>query len=369
MLARDLWLCRHATIGGQATLTHMERRMTVAPDSASSPAAQGQSRHVALGLSADQVCRALYGMILARATDDRLWQLARQGKAHFVITSAGHEAAQFGCAWAINAGVDYVVPYYRDMALVMALGQTPLDMLLHALGKEGDPASGARQMFGHFSSKRLRIVSGSSSVGSHPVHAAGLALALTIKGERNVAAITFFGEGATAEGAWHEAINFAGIHQLPCVFVCENNQYAISVPQHKEVPVPDVATKAAGYGMPGMIADGNDIFAVYEATQTAMDRARAGDGPTLLELKTYRLRPHSNADNDLKYRTQAEVDEWRGRDPLTRLGDYAVAHGLLTRAEIEDYHARARAEVDAATDTAERTPPPAPGTLFDHLYG
>src|SRR5215212_7586548 len=133
--------------------------------------------HMALELPPAQVLDALRGMLCARMVDDRLWLLSRQGKAHFVITSAGHEATQYGCAWAINVGQDYVVPYYRDMALALALGQTPYDLMLHALGKAGDPASGGRQMFGHYSSRKLRIVSGSSSVGSHPLHAVGLALA------------------------------------------------------------------------------------------------------------------------------------------------------------------------------------------------
>jgi len=326
-------------------------------------------RHETLGLSVEILKKSLYGMMAARAVDDRLWLLSRQGKAHFVITSAGHEAAQFGCALAINVGRDYVVPYYRDMALVLAMGQTPLDLMLHALGRQGDPASGGRQMFGHFSSHRLRIVSGSSSVGSHPVHAVGLALGFRVKGESDTAAITFFGEGATAEGAWHEAINFAGIHQLPVVFVCENNQYAISVHQSKEVPVPDVATKAAGYGMPGVIVDGNDLFAVYEAAREAMDRARSGGGPTLLECKTYRYRPHSNADNDMKYRTQEEVDEWRRRDPIKRLEHYLIEHNLITPDELGIMQAAVQAEVDQATQTAERTPYPPVSSLNDHLYG
>jgi 2-oxoisovalerate dehydrogenase E1 component alpha subunit len=326
-------------------------------------------RHAQLGLSRDQLIAALHGMMLSRALDDRLWLLARQGKAHFVITSAGHEATQFGCAWAINVGRDYVVPYYRDMALVLAMGQTPYDLMLHALGKLPDPASGARQMFGHFSSHALRIVSGSSSVGSHPVHASGLALAFKVKGEKDIAAITFFGEGATAEGAWHEAINFAGIHQLPVVFVCENNQYAISMHSRKEVPVPDVATKAEGYGMPGVIVDGNDIFAVYEAARTAMDRARFGAGPTLLECKTYRYRPHSNADNDMKYRTQAEVDEWRKRDPIQRLESYLLEHDLITQEDLSAHHETVRAEVDEAMRLADAAPSPPVSSLHDHLYG
>jgi 2-oxoisovalerate dehydrogenase E1 component alpha subunit len=328
----------------------------------------GVPPHEALGLSPDRVIAALRGMLLAREVDDRLWLLSRQGKAHFVITSAGHEAIQFGCAWAINIGVDYVVPYYRDMALAMAIGQTPLDMLLHAMGKRDDPASGGRQMFGHFSSRKLRLVSGSSSVGSQIVHAVGLALAFTVKGEANIAALSLFGEGATAEGAWHEAISFAGIHQLPIVFVCESNQYAISTPHHREVPVADVAIKAAGYNMPGVIADGNDIFAVYEAASAALNRARSGGGPTLIDFKTYRLRPHSNADNDLKYRTEEEVSEWWQRDPIKRLEAYTLAHNLIGQRALDEMRAAVRAEVDQATRMAEQAPGPGVETLYDHLY-
>jgi 2-oxoisovalerate dehydrogenase E1 component alpha subunit len=320
------------------------------------------------GLPPARLIDGLRGMIRARAVDDRLWLLSRQGKAHFVITSAGHEATQFGCAWAVNVGQDYVVPYYRDMALALALGQTPLDVFLHALGKAGDPSSGGRQMFGHYSSRSLRIVSGSSSVGSHPLHAVGLALAFRIKGEANLAAMTFFGEGATAEGAWHEAISFAGIHKLPVVFVCENNQYAISVHQRREVPVADVALKAAGYGMPGVIVDGNDILAVYAAAREAMERARNGGGPTLLECKTYRLRPHSNADDDRKYRTEAEVDEWRARDPIVRLERYMLERGLVTPDDIAGYRKEIAAEVEQAILEAERAPGPALDTLYSHLY-
>jgi 2-oxoisovalerate dehydrogenase E1 component alpha subunit len=331
--------------------------------------AEEQPAHVTLGLSNEQVIETLRGMILAREVDDRLWLLSRQGKVHFVITSAGHEATQFGCAWAINIGRDYVVPYYRDMALAMAMGQTPLDMMLHAMGRQGDPASGGRQMFGHFSSRALRIVSGSSSVGSHPVHAVGLALAFTIKGESDIAALTLFGEGATAEGAWHEAMSFAGIHQLPVVFVCENNQYAISIHQSKEVPVTDVAIKAEGYGMKGVIVDGNNIFAVYEAAHAAMNRARGGQGPTLIECKTYRLRPHSNADNDLKYRSQEEVDVWRERDPIKSLSDYLLAHEFITQNEIDTFYEAARDEVDRATHEAEQAPSPGAETLSLNLYG
>jgi 2-oxoisovalerate dehydrogenase E1 component alpha subunit len=301
--------------------------------------------------------------------DDRLWLLSRQGKAHFVITSAGHEAAQVGCAMAVRAGHDYVVPYYRDMALCMALGQTALDTLLHAMGRAADPSSGGRQMFGHFSSRRLRIVSGSSSVGSHPVHAVGLALAFRARGESDIAAMTLFGEGATAEGAWHEAMTIAGIHRLPVVFVCENNRYAISTPQERAAPVEDVAAKAGGYGMPGVVVDGNDLLAVYAAARAAMELARGGGGPTLLECKTYRLRPHSNADDDRKYRSAAEVDAWRARDPIARLERYLLEHALADDAAMAAIRESVRAEVDRATEQADAAPHPAPETIFEHLYG
>ncbi len=328
-----------------------------------------QGDHGALGLSDAQVLAALRGMIQSRTVDDRLWLLSRQGKAHFVITSAGHEATQFGCGLALHAGRDYVVPYYRDMALALALGQTPRDIFLHALGRADDPSSGGRQMFGHFNSRALRIVSGSSSVGSHPIHAVGLAWALRITREAGVAAMTFFGEGATAEGAWHEAMTIAGIHQLPVVFVCENNQYAISVPQRREVPVADVAAKAAGYGMPGVVVDGNDLLAVYAAAHEALERARNGAGPTLLECKTYRLRPHSNADDDRKYRSAEEVEGWRARDPIVRLERYALHSELLDSAGLADLRTAVVAEVDVAIDEAERAPGPPLDSLLHHLYG
>ncbi|MEN9938661.1 MAG: hypothetical protein RLZZ387_5240 [Chloroflexota bacterium] len=333
------------------------------------PSAPATPPHERLGLTRERLLDVLCAMARAREVDDRLWLLSRQGRVHFVITSAGHEAAQVGCALAVRAGHDYVVPYYRDMALCMALGQTPRDTLLHSMGRAADPSSGGRQMFGHFSSRQLRIVSGSSSVGSHPIHAVGLALAFRARRESDIAAMTLFGEGATAEGAWHEAMTIAGVHRLPVVFVCENNGYAISVPRRLEVPVEDIAAKAAGYGMPGVVVDGNDFFAVYEAACEAMARARAGGGPSLLECKTYRLRPHSNADDDRKYRSAEEVEQWRGRDPIPRLERYLLEHGLATPEEIAARRDAIRAEVDRATEEADAAPHPPPESMFEHLYG
>jgi 2-oxoisovalerate dehydrogenase E1 component alpha subunit len=325
--------------------------------------------HQRLDLPPALLLKAFDDLLRARLVDDRLWLLSRQGKVHFVITSAGHEATQVGCAMAVRPGHDYVVPYYRDMALCMALGQTARDTFLHAMGRAADPSSGGRQMFGHFSSRALRIVSGSSSVGSHPTHAVGLALAFRARAEHDIAAMTLFGEGATAEGAWHEAMTIAGIHRLPVVFVCENNGYAISVPQRHEVPVADVAAKAAGYGMPGVVVDGNDLLAVYEAAHGAMTRARSGQGPTLLECKTYRLRPHSNADDDRKYRSVEEVEQWRGRDPIPRFEQYLLEHAIATPELLAARRAILAQEVDEATRAAEDAPAPPLESIAKHLFG
>lgn len=342
--------------------------MTVTPTLRSRNKKTELTRHEQVGLSADQLRWALRGMMLARALDDRLWLWSRQGKVHFVITSAGHEATQLACAMSLRVGHDYIVPYYRDMAFAMAVGQTPLEVMLHAMGKAGDPSSGARQMFGHYSSRRLRMVSGSSSVGSHPVHAVGLALGFRAKKETGIGVMTMFGEGATAEGAWHEAMNFAGIHQLGVVFICENNHYAISVPQEREIPVPEVATKAAGYGMAGITVDGNDLIATYEVVNVAMQRAREGGGPTLVECKTYRLKPHSNADDDSKYRSPQEVEEWRKKDPILRLQQYLYEQELMTEGEVAQLQEAVNQDIDQASDAASKIGSPPNDSIFEHLY-
>ncbi len=308
-----------------------------------------------------------YYMALSRAIDTRLWQLGRQGKAHFVITPAGHEAAQVGAAMALRQGYDYFVPYYRDMTMCLAAGMTARDMLLHVRGAPEDPSSGGRQMFGHFSRRDLNIVSGSSSVGSQMLHAVGLALAFRNRGEDRVT-LTGFGEGATSEGDWHEAMNFAAIHQLRVIFFCENNGYAISVPAHLEIGRVGVADKAAAYGMPGIRVDGNDILAVYETVSAAHAQTRAGGGPILIEAMTYRLLPHSNADDDSKYRASEEVQAARARDPITQFSTWLKDQQLMSDAEQQTMDARITQEVDAATEYAYSRPEPTEELLYQHVY-
>ena len=301
-------------------------------------------------------------MALARALDDRIWKLSRQGAVPFAVTGRGQEAAQAGLGAALRAGCDYVYPYYRDLALVLTLGMTAEDVMLAAYGRRADPSSGGRQMPNHFSRRDLRIVSGSSPVGTQIPQAAGTALACRLRGE-DAAVLVTFGEGASSQGDFHEGCNFAAIHRLPVVFVCENNGWAISVPERLQVAQPGIAARAAAYGMPGEALDGGDPLATYAAASAALARARAGEGPTLLELRVVRLDPHTSSDDDSTYRPAEERAALPGRDPLPpfrrRLGEL----GAASEEALAALDAEVAAEVEAATDAAERSPAPAPADL------
>jgi 2-oxoisovalerate dehydrogenase E1 component alpha subunit len=321
----------------------------------------------AVGLDPEQAREIYRLMVLTRVLDERMWTLNRQGKAPFVTPARGHEAVQVASARALRPGVDWVVTYYRDWGVALALGVRPYDCLLSLLGKHDDPFSGGRQLPGHFSVPTLRLLSPSSAVATQIPHAVGLALACKLRREDAVA-VVYFGEGATSEGDFHEAANFAGIHHLPVVFLCENNGYAISVPARLEMATPTVAERAAAYGFPGVRVDGNDPLAVYQATRAAVARARAGDGPTLLEAVTYRLLPHSSDDDDRTYRDPAEVATWEQREPLRRFRARLTELGLWSEAEEAALWEAARAQVAADAEAAERAPDPPPTDLLTHVY-
>jgi len=325
------------------------------------------ARHVQLGLSADDVIGMYRTVLLARLVDQKAWNLTRTGKARFYIPAEGQEATQVGSAWALRAGHDIALPYYRDVGVVLSLGMTPYEVLLAVLAKGDDPNTGARQMPNHWGSKRLGIITGSSPIGTQFPHAAGLALASSLRGDDRVT-VTWFGEAASSKGDFHEALNFAGIHHLPAVFVCENNGYAISVGMKQQSAVPDVADRAAAYGFDGVVVDGNDILDVYAATQAAVARARAGKGPTLVEAKTYRLMPHTTDDEDRIYRSREEVKAARTRDPLPRLERYVVEQGLLSREEVARIEQAAKEEVSEAARQAEAAAPPDPATAPSRVY-
>ncbi|MDP2948257.1 MAG: thiamine pyrophosphate-dependent dehydrogenase E1 component subunit alpha, partial [Chloroflexota bacterium] len=199
-------------------------------------------------------------------------------------------------------------------------------------------------------------------------HAVGIALASKLRGEKDVT-IVYFGDGATSEGDFHEGLNFAAVRRLPVIFFCENNGYAISVPLSKQMAVANVADRAEAYGFPGITVDGNDVVAVYQATKAAVERARRGGGPSLIEARTYRLVPHSSDDDDRRYRSREEVEEWRGKDPLPRLKAYLQLLGALSHEQDDEIHRRVAREVDDATDFAEQSPYPQPEDALTNVYG
>jgi 2-oxoisovalerate dehydrogenase E1 component alpha subunit len=318
-------------------------------------------------LDPDLLKRMYYFMALARALDEREWVLNRQGKAPFVISGQGHEAAQVGASMALDPSVDIICPYYRDIGVVLVFGMTPRDVMSGLLARATDPSSGGRQMPSHWGSRQRHIVTGSSPVATQILHATGTALASRLRGEPAVSA-AFFGEGSSNQGDFHEGLNFASVHRLPVLFICENNGYAISVPQKKQMAVDHVAARAEGYGIPGVVVDGLDPVAVYEATRAAADRARRGEGPTLLEFKTVRLTAHSSDDDDRSYRSADELARDRAEDPLPRFRQRLEALGLWDADQEAAQAARIRAEVDDATRFAESAPLPEPETLRQHVY-
>lgn len=316
----------------------------------------------------DEALVAMYRMVaLARAIDERMWILNRAGRIPFVISGQGHEGAQVGVTWALRHGHDWIAPFYRSIAMCLTFGMSARDIMLAQYAKASDPSSGGRQMPGHYGSREHNLVSVSSPVATQILHAVGIALAAKIRGTGQVA-LTAMGEGSSNQGDVHEALNFAAIHHLPFVFLVENNGYAISVPSVKELALPDVATRAAGYGIPGVVVDGGDVLACYAAARTAVDRARAGDGPSLIEAKVMRLTGHSSDDQQTKYRPEEELAAEKARDSLPRFRAQLREAGVLT----DEIESRLTAEITAivtdATDFAEAEPDPDPATAMRHVY-
>jgi 2-oxoisovalerate dehydrogenase E1 component alpha subunit len=334
-------------------------------------AAKGQSArplHEELGLNGETLREMYYYMVLARKLDERMWQLNRQGKAAFVISCQGQEAAQIGTAFALERGKDWFVPYYRDLGLMVCLGQTPRMVMLSLFAKAEEPNSGGRQMPGHYGFSQANVLTTGSPVGTQWLHAAGVGLANKLLRKNSAVVAGFGGEGSTSEGDWHEAMNFAGIHKLPVLFIIENNHYAISVPLPLQVGGQDLVARAVGYGMPGVGVNGLNPLECYKAVKDAADRARRGEGPTLIEMRCLRLTAHSSDDNDRTYRTKEEKEADRKADPIAFFQHYLMEHGILSEADHEEIRRKIDAEVNDATDYAEQAPAPVAEDLLKHVY-
>src|SRR5438105_277701 len=308
-----------------------------------------------------------YLMLLGRQIDYRCQVLNRQGRAPFIISCAGHEAAQAGVAWPLKPKHDWISPYYRDIVLCFRMGLTPKDLMLSVLAKPADPASGGKQTPGHFSDTRLNIISGGSPLSTQMVHGAGVAYALKIDKTDKIV-MTCYGEGAGAEGDAHEAMNFAAIYRLPLVFVCQNNGFAISVPFRKEYALEFAAQRAAGYGFPGVTCDGRDPVTCYAVAKEAVARARAGEGPTLIETLVDRLGAHSSEDDQRRYRSQEELDQLAQNDCLLRFKKRLVEEEVLSAKDLEAYEDEVKETVNQATREALDSPDAQPEEALTDVY-
>ena len=315
------------------------------------------------GLSRERLLDAYRTMCLSRALDIRIWTLNRQGKAAIAASAQGHEAAQVATVMATDPTRDRYLIYYRQLTAMLMLGTTPTEMLVQFLARDGEILSGARQFPLHGAHPRVDLFSFSNVVGTQLPQAVGVALADKMK-ERDAVTISFFGDGAASQGDCHEAMNFAGIHKVPVVFLCENNRYAISVPLEQQMPVESIASRAFAYGIPGVEVDGTDIVASYEAVKEAVDRARSGGGASLVELRVERLLPHTTDDDHTRYRSEEDIERMRDMDPLPIMEQMLRRHGILDDATDTEFKESARRAVDDATDEAEALPFPPVGDMY-----
>ena len=318
-----------------------------------------------LDFTQEQLLDLYYSMHLTRHFEETIERLYRQGKVvGGVFTGRGQEAVPVGTCHPLRK-TDFIAPVHRDLGAFLVKGMSPGALMAQVMGKRDGPSKG-RDSWTHCGDVGIGIIASTSMLGSSIPVACGVALAEQMR-EKDTVVISYFGEGTTARGDFHEALNFAGIHKLPVIFVCENNQYAYSTPTDREMPVEDVADRGPAYGMEGVSIDGNDVRLVVETTCEAIERARAGDGPTLLECKTYRHSGHSAHDTD-GYRPPHEVDEWHGRDPIHRFHDDLVMEGVLTDDEADKVTQRVQDDVREAVEFATNSPYPKGEEAVEGVY-
>lgn len=334
---------------------------------AKTPAVAKGDPGLPVGLTSGDLVDYYEKLILVRTMDERINALNRQGKVPIAASCQGHEAAQLGSLLAAKKDGDcFLFPYYRDLALKMAAGLTPTQVMLSFMGKVGEPYSNARQFPLQGADLPNKIIQISNVVSAGLTQAVGYALACTMLEERTVV-LVYFGDGGSSQGETHEAMNFAGVQRLPVIFICENNRYAISTPQRKQMNQDDLSSRAAAYGFPGFVVDGMDLVECYEATRQAISHARER-GPVFLEMNVERLMPHTTDDDDTRYRPRGEVEEARKRDPVVTFAADLIQRGILNQQKMEEIQASALEAVDEATDAADATMPPDGSGLHDMVY-
>ncbi len=303
-------------------------------------------------LAPNDLKRLYRAMVLGRRLDERMLRLQRQGRIGTFAPIKGQEASQLGSAFTLEP-TDWMVPSVRETAAMILRGW-PIEKIL---------ALFAGRLEGGQPGPEQHDLPITIPVSTQLPHAVGIAYGIQYRGE-NAVVMAYFGDGATSEGDFHEAANFAGVWHVPVIFVCQNNQWAISVPLKKQTNSRTIAQKASAYGFPGIQVDGNDVLAVYAASREAVERARAGQGPTLIECVTYRLGVHTTADDPTKYRTDEEVKFWEQKDPLTRFRAYLEKKKLL-EASVEE---QVDEEIARAVERFEAMPPADPLAMFEHAY-
>ena len=318
------------------------------------------------GLTDDELLHCYSTMLTVRAFDDTCMKLQRSGRIGFSIPNRGIEGTQVGAASALRK-TDWIFPSYRDFGMALYHGIKPVDMMHNMFGNSLDTAKG-RQMPVHFSFEEpIHFYSISSPIGTHLPHAVGAAHAFKMRGEDHVALVSF-GDGGTSSLGFHSGMNFAAVWKSPVVFLCQNNGYAISMPTEGQTASESYAIKAKAYGMPGVIVDGNDLLAVRKAVQEACERARAGEGPTLIEAKTFRMGGHSTSDDPTRYVPKELVEEWAEKDPVERFERFLAKRGLWDESKRDSMYAEAMQVIDKAAKEAEATPKPGLETIFSDVY-
>ena len=315
-------------------------------------------------ISPEDLIRLYRLMLLNRRVDERMISLQRQGRIGFYVGSIGEEAAIIGSAFALEAK-DWIIPCYREVGAALLRGFSLFELCCQLFGNSQDHIKG-RQMPNHYASFKLRFGSISSPVGNQIPHATGIGLAARLRGTQEVA-LVYFGDGATSEGDFHVALNFAGVYKTSTIFFCRNNQWAISIPRKAQTASPTLAVKATAYNIEGVQVDGNDLFGVYSVTREAADRARQGKGPTLIEAVTYRLGAHSTSDDPRAYRDEKEVQEWKKKDPISRFKSYLIDNGGWSEEKDAGLEEEIKNEIEAALKKAEKIGPPSIDTMFEDV--